>query len=73
MKQTKTNENVDSAGKDGKGSRLGDRIQYPLRLPEDMHKDFQGFAEDDGMTLHAYFMKVLTEHWRRRKQKKNKE
>lgn len=74
MKQTsKTHQDVEGGAEDGKGSRLGDRTQYPLRLPGEMHKDFQGFAEEDGVTLHAYFMKVLTEHWRRRKQRKNKE
>lgn len=74
----KTNQtDLEQEGGDPQGSRkraeLGQRRQYPLRLPEEMHDDYEGFAKEDGVTLHAYFMKVLADHWRRKKRRKNKE
>lgn len=75
MRQTdrKTQEVSGVTKTSGKGSRLGERIQYPLRLPPEMHKAFCDLATDDGMTLHAYLIMVLADHLsKKKKENKNK-
>jgi predicted HicB family RNase H-like nuclease len=44
--------------------------KFPLRLPEDMHKELVDAARDEFGSLHTLIMRILAQYLKERRQRK---